>query len=76
MRVVIAPDSFKECLRASEVAEALRTGWLEGMPSAEVISFPMADGGEGTVDAVVRSTGGALVTRTVSGPLGAPAASD
>jgi glycerate kinase len=72
MRVVIAPDSFKECLRASEVAEALRLGWLEGMPDAEVIAFPMADGGEGTVDAVVRATGGTLITRTVSGPLGAP----
>lgn len=72
MRVVIAPDSFKECLRASEVAEALCAGWLEGMPDAEVIAFPMADGGEGTVDAVVRATGGTLVTRTVSGPLGTP----
>jgi glycerate kinase len=72
MRVVIAPDSFKECLRASEVAEALCAGWLEGMPDAEVIAFPMADGGEGTVDAVVRATGGTLVTRMVSGPLGAP----
>ena len=50
MRVVIAPDSFKECLRASEVADALCAGWLEGMPDAEVIAFPMADGGEGTVD--------------------------
>lgn len=72
MRVVVAPDSFKECLSASEVAEALCAGWLEGMPDAEVIAFPMADGGEGTVDAVVRATGGTLVTRTVSGPLGAP----
>ena len=72
MRVVIAPDSFKECLCASEVAEALCAGWLEGMPDAEVIAFPMADGGEGTVDAVVRATGGTLVSCTVSGPLGAP----
>lgn len=72
MRVVIAPDSFKECLQASEVAEALRVGWLEGMPDAEVIAFPMADGGEGTVDAVVLAAGGTLVTRTVSGPLGTP----
>ena len=76
MRVVIAPDSFKECLRASEVADALCAGWLEGMPDAEVIAFPMADGGEGTVDAVVRATGGRLVTRTVSGPLGAPVKAD
>ncbi|MBL7648995.1 MAG: glycerate kinase [Candidatus Hydrogenedentes bacterium] len=72
MRVVVAPDSFKECLRASEVADAVCAGWLEGMPDAEVIAFPMADGGEGTVEAVVRAAGGTLITRTVSGPLGAP----
>lgn len=72
MRVVIAPDSFKECLSASEVAEALRLGWLDIMPDADVIDYPMADGGEGTVDAVVRSTGGEFITRTVSGPLGKP----
>lgn len=72
MRVVIAPDSFKECLRASEVADAIREGWLEGMPGAEITCLPIADGGEGTVDAVVQATGGAMVSHTVSGPLGNP----
>jgi glycerate kinase len=72
MRVVIAPDSFKECLRADEVAEAMAAGWKAGMPGAETHCFPMADGGEGTVDAVVRSTGGERVPVRVSGPLGAP----
>lgn len=72
MRVVVAPDSFKECLRASEVAEAIRAGWLEGMPGAEVICIPLADGGEGTVEAVVSATQGDLVTVQVAGPLGDP----
>ncbi|MCF6283855.1 MAG: glycerate kinase [Candidatus Hydrogenedentes bacterium] len=70
MRVVIAPDSFKECLRADEVAAAIEAGWRAGMPQAETQCFPMADGGEGTVDAVVRATGGERVSLRVSGPLG------
>jgi glycerate 2-kinase len=70
MRVVIAPDSFKECLRADEVAAAIEAGWLAGMPQSKTQCFPMADGGEGTVDAVVRATGGERVSLRVSGPLG------
>ncbi len=70
MRVVIAPDSFKECLRADEVAEAIEAGWLAGMPGATTQCFPMADGGEGTVDAVVRATGGETVAVDVTCPRG------
>ncbi len=72
MRVVIAPDSFKECLRADEVATAIESGWLSGMPQAETQCFPMADGGEGTVEAVVHASGGEMVSLTVTGPLGEP----
>jgi len=72
MHVVIAPDSFKECLSAVDVANAIRSGWLEGMPDAQVTCLPMADGGEGTVEAVVTATGGSRVSITVSGPLGDP----
>lgn len=72
MHVVIAPDSFKECLCASDVAEAIRAGWLEGMPGAQITCLPMADGGEGTVDAVVAATGGDRISLTVSGPMGNP----
>lgn len=72
MRVVIAPDSFKECLTAEEVANAIEAGWRAGMPDAETQCFPMADGGEGTVDAVVHAAGGSKVSVTVSGPLGSP----
>lgn len=70
MRVVVAPDSYKECLRASEVAEAIRGGWLEGMPGAEVVCLPVADGGEGTVEAVVSAVEGELVSIEATGPLG------
>ena len=58
MRLVIAPDSLKGCLSALHVCEALQSGVLRAMPEAEVVTVPMADGGEGTVEALVDATGG------------------
>ena len=58
MKIVIAPDSFKGALSSAEVCEALKKGWLERRPQDEVLLFPLADGGEGTCDALVRSTNG------------------
>lgn len=72
MRVVIAPDSFKESLSSPEVAAALERGWLRGAPGSTCVRVPLADGGEGTVEALVEATGGRLETREVTGPLGAP----
>lgn len=72
MRIVIAPDSFKECLSALAVAEALATGLRRALPDAELELVPMADGGEGTVDALVAATGGSTISLTVTGPLGNP----
>ncbi|MGE5589182.1 MAG: glycerate kinase [Bacillota bacterium] len=72
MRVVVAPDSFKGSLSAVEAAEAMAGGVRAAVPEAEVVAVPMADGGEGTVAAMVAGTGGRLVTRTVTGPLGRP----
>ena len=72
MRVVIAPDSFKECLSAGAVAKALAEGWRRADPGADLRLLPMADGGEGTVEALVAATGGRLMRAWVSGPLGAP----
>jgi glycerate kinase len=69
MRIVIAPDKFKGNLTAAEVAEAIARGVRLAAPSAEIDLCPMADGGEGTVAALVAATGGTLVTRTVTGPL-------
>ena len=72
MKIVIAPDSFKESLAAPQVAEAIARGWQAVFPAAECLLRPMADGGEGTVDAVLAAAGGERRTCTVSGPLGAP----
>jgi len=72
MRIVVAPDSFKGSLTAVEAAEALARGVWAAVPEAEVVQVPMADGGEGTVATLVAGTGGRLVTRTVTGPLGRP----
>ncbi len=72
MRVVVAPDSFKECLSALGVAEAIARGLRRADAGLEVALVPMADGGEGTVDAVVEATGGRRIQTTVTGPLGEP----
>lgn len=72
MKLVIAPDSFKESLTALQVATAIERGWLRVYPKTKVVKVPMADGGEGTVQALVDATGGSFVRRTVSGPLGQP----
>ncbi len=72
MKIVVAPDSFKGCLPAAEVAAALAAGVRKAAPDAEVVEVPMADGGEGTVQALVAASGGRIETREVEGPLGAP----
>jgi len=72
MKIVIAPDSFKESLSAPEVAAAIARGWAQVFPRAELCLRPMADGGEGTVDALLAATGGERREREVSGPLGSP----
>ena len=72
MKVVIAPDSFKECLAAEAVAEAMARGVRAAAPGAEVVCVPMADGGEGTVRALVAATGGTRHQATVTAPLGEP----
>jgi len=61
MHVVIAPDSFKECLRSTQVAAAISKGVKNIVPDAEITCIPLADGGEGTVEALVAATGGRIV---------------
>lgn len=70
MKIVIAPDSFKESMTAFEAATAIEKGFKEVMPEKEYIKVPMADGGEGTVQSIIDATGGDLKTVTVKGPLG------
>ncbi|WP_027188631.1 glycerate kinase [Desulfovibrio cuneatus] len=72
MRVLIAPDSFKGSLSALQAAKAMAQGVLRVFPHAEIDMVPMADGGEGTVEALVNATSGTLHTHTVQDPLGRP----
>ncbi len=72
MRVTIAIDSFKGSLSTTQAGEAVKEGILSVYNDAIVDVRPLADGGEGTVDAVVSATGGDMVEVTVSGPLGTP----
>jgi glycerate kinase len=70
MKIVIAPDSFKESLTSLEVASELEAGFRRVWPDAEYVKVPMADGGEGTVQSLVAATGGKIIRCTVTGPLG------
>lgn len=70
MKIVIAPDSFKESLTSMEVANELETGLRRVWPDAVCIKIPMADGGEGTVQSLVDATGGDIVTCQAQAPLG------
>ncbi|ABZ82812.1 glycerate kinase [Heliomicrobium modesticaldum Ice1] len=72
MRIVVAPDSYKESLSALEVAEIIDRAARAVWPSAVVDLVPLADGGEGFVEAMVKGAGGRIVEREVTGPLGEP----
>lgn len=70
MKIVIAPDSFKDSLSAQAVADAIASGLAEVWPDAQLIKCPMADGGEGTIEAVLAACNGQWMSAQVSGPLG------
>lgn len=72
MRIIAAPQALKGSLDAAEVAAAITRGVHAVAPEAEVIALPVADGGEGTVSALVAATGGRHLTARVTGPLGEP----
>ena len=72
MKIVIASDSFKGSLSSHEVAQAAMRGVKQVYPACEIVAVNVADGGEGTVEAVVEALGGEIVTITVSDPLGCP----
>ena len=65
MKITIAIDSFKGSLSSVEAGEAARQGILKAIPNAEVFLCPIADGGEGTTEAIISSTGGRLREITV-----------
>lgn len=70
MKIVIAPDSYKESLSALEVAVQIEAGFRTQFPDAHYIKLPVADGGEGTVEAMVAATAGRIIKVDVTGPLG------
>ncbi|GAB6137479.1 glycerate kinase family protein [Halanaerobaculum tunisiense] len=70
MQILIAPDSFKGSLTASEVANNLEQGLKNASDQLTVEKVPLADGGEGTVDSLIAATNGQLITTEVVGPLG------
>jgi glycerate kinase len=72
MKIIIAPDSYKESISALEVASEIEAGFREVFPDAVYVKLPIADGGEGTVAAMADATGGALIEVVVTDPMGKP----
>ncbi|NLF31617.1 MAG: glycerate kinase [Planctomycetes bacterium] len=72
MKIILAPDSFKGSLTAAEACRAMAEGVARACPAATVVSIPMADGGEGTADALAAATGGRMIETPALGPLGEP----
>lgn len=72
MKILIAPDSFKGSLSAVEVAASLERGLRRANQGFQIEKVPLADGGEGTVAALVSATAGRLIPKVVTGPLGEP----
>jgi len=72
MKIIIAPDSFKGSLSAADAADAIERGVKMATRKAKIEKIPMADGGEGTVDALVTSTQGRIVEKMATDPLGNP----
>src|SRR4030042_4328499 len=69
MKIIIAPDSFKGSMTAAEAATAIEQGILSALPDAHIEKIPMADGGEGTVDALVAATNGRIIEKAATDPL-------
>src|SRR6266536_2693369 len=72
MKVVVAPNAFKGTLTATQAAAAISRGVREVFPDAEIVEVPVADGGDGTVEALVDANHGQYRTARVEGPLGDP----
>jgi glycerate kinase len=72
LTILVAPSGFKESLSVDDVTRAIGEGIRRAMPDARILNAPMVDGGEGTVRALVRATGGHIVPASVTGPVGQP----
>lgn len=71
-KIVVAADSFKGSVSSLEVADAAEVAILKSFPDCRVLKIPIADGGEGTVDALIAALGGTKISCMVKGPLGEP----
>ena len=74
LRIIVAPQAFKQSLSARAAAVAIQNGVLRAVPDAETTLIPVADGGDGTLAALIDTTGGRYLTQEVTGPLGDPIA--
>lgn len=74
MKIIVAPNSFKGSLSAPQAAAAIARGVRQARPDAEIVEIPVADGGEGTVEALVSAKKGTFHSAEVEGPLGDPVA--
>lgn len=72
LRIVVAPQAFKQSISARAAAIAIQTGIHKAVPDAETVLVPVADGGDGTLAALIDTTGGKYFTAEVTGPLGEP----
>ena len=69
MKIIIAPDSYKECLSAKEICIAIENGFKRVFGDAEYVHLPVADGGEGTAQTLLDALGGDMIELSVTGPL-------
>lgn len=72
MKIIIAPQAFKGALDAKSVATNIETGIKKANPKLQTICFPIADGGDGTLDVLVKYRDGRIFTKEVTGPIGSP----
>ncbi len=70
MKIIIAPNAFKDSLTAVEVADSMEVGIRRMLPDAEIIKLPIADGGDGTLELIIHASGGEMIAHEVIGPLG------
>ncbi len=70
MKILVAPNAFKEALSAREAGEAIKGGLLIALPNSDIIVLPIADGGDGTIEVLVEATDGQFIKKEVTGPLG------
>ena len=70
MKIVVAPGSFKGSLTAFQVSDAIEKGFRRIFPASKIVKIPMADGGDGTLECLVKGTNGKRINKTVTGPIG------